>query len=113
MLLTRPAFWSGHNGSPSSLKAETDTPPPASSSMNIGAVVPGNVAAPPASWWAVQSTVPSGNLPSTTRRVIEALRSSSVHPRITAVMRWQFTPTRVDGQPVAVRMTVTCNFNLK
>jgi len=32
---------------------------------------------------------------------------------LTAVMRWQFTPTRVDGQPVAVRMTVTCNFNLK
>jgi len=30
-----------------------------------------------------------------------------------AVRRWRFTPTVLDGTPVAVIMTVTVNFSLK
>jgi protein TonB len=32
---------------------------------------------------------------------------------LSAVSRWQFTPTVVNGAPVAVLMTVTVNFTLQ
>jgi protein TonB len=35
------------------------------------------------------------------------------HAALQAVRQWRYTPTRLDGQPVAVIMTVTVNFQLR
>jgi len=32
---------------------------------------------------------------------------------VTAVRQWRYTPTRLNGQPVAVVMTVTVSFRLR
>jgi len=46
---------------------------------------------------------------------VQVLRSISLldEAAVTAVRQWRYTPTRLNGQPVAVVMTVTVSFRLR
>ncbi len=60
----------------------------------------------------IESTISASGCPAALR-VIRSVHPALDASALQAVSAWRFTPTRVDGQPVAVIMTTTVSFSLR